>query len=135
MGESYNVLATDKFTRNVKSQSIILSSNRSYGFQPIYDNPSNCIVCNLVCNVLMATCLWCVNLYFQAMCLYWAVSAFFGLAQNIALKFPTVRRQLGIPKTPSESQQPIQELKILLQLKGEEFMRIQREGRKTKRNK
>lgn len=83
----------------------------------------------------MATCLWCVHLFFQAMCLYWAVSAFFGLAQNIALKFPTVRRQLGIPKTPSESQQPIQELKILLQLKGEEFMRIQREGRKTKRNK
>ena len=79
--------------------------------------------------------LCCIYLYFQAMCLYWAVSAFFGLAQNVALKFPTVRRQLGIPKTPSESERPIQELKILLQLKGEEFMRIQREGRTTKRNK
>lgn len=70
-----------------------------------------------------------------AMCLYWAVSAFFGMVQNVALKFPTVRRQLGIPKTPSESQRPIQELKILLQLKGEEFMRIQREGRTTKKKK
>lgn len=104
------------------------------------DSPWNCTVCNLVCNVFMATYMlsskWCViNLYFQAMCLYWAVSAFFGVAQNIALKFPTVRRQLGIPKTPSESQQPIQELKILLQLKGEEFRRIQREGRTTKRDK
>ena len=70
----------------------------------------------------------------QAMCLYWAVSAFFGLAQNITFKFPAVRRLLGIPKTPSESQRPMQDFKNLLRLKGEEFMRIQREGRPTKKN-
>ncbi|XP_078366701.1 cytochrome c oxidase assembly protein COX18, mitochondrial-like isoform X2 [Oculina patagonica] len=64
----------------------------------------------------------------SAMCLYWSVSAFFGLAQNIAFKFPTVRRQLGIPKTSSESQRPIHDLKNLLQLKGQEFIRIQRES-------
>ena len=75
------------------------------------------------------------NFCLQAMCLYWSVSAFFGLAQNIAFKFPTVRRQLGIPKTSSESERPIHDLKILLQLKGEEFMKIQREGRPTKKNK
>lgn len=69
----------------------------------------------------------------SAMCLYWAVSAFFGLAQNITFKFPVVRRLLGIPKTPSESQHPVQDLKNLLQLKGEEFMRIQREGQSIKK--
>ncbi|KAJ7381135.1 Cytochrome c oxidase assembly protein cox18, mitochondrial [Desmophyllum pertusum] len=70
----------------------------------------------------------------SAMCLYWSVSAFFGLAQNIAFKFPAVRRLLGIPQTPSESQHPMQDLRNLMRLKGEEFMRIQREGRPTKKN-
>lgn len=69
----------------------------------------------------------------SAMCLYWAVSAFFGLAQNITFKFPAVRRLLGIPKTPNESQHPVQDLKNLLQLKGEEFVKIQREGRSVKK--
>ena len=119
----------------------MLSRNRSYRSPTdLNDNPAKCTGCNLLFNIFMAACVviyivCCINLYFQAMCLYWAVSAFFGLAQNVALRFPTVRRKLGIPKTPSESERPIQELKILLQLKGEEFMRIQREGRATKRNK
>lgn len=72
---------------------------------------------------------------FQAMSLYWAVSAFFGLTQNIAFKVPSVRRQLGIPKTPSESEHPFQDLKHLAQLKREEFLRIQREGRPVKKKK
>lgn len=72
---------------------------------------------------------------FQAMSLYWAVSAFFGLTQNIAFKVPSVRRRLGIPKTPSESEHPFQDLKNLAQLKGEEFLRIQREGRPVKKKK
>lgn len=70
-----------------------------------------------------------------AMSLYWAVSAFFGLSQNIAFKFPAVRRQFGILKTPSESEHPIQDLRNLAQLKGEEFVRIQREGRPVKKKK
>lgn len=68
-----------------------------------------------------------------AMSLYWSVSAFFGLTQNIALKFPSVRRQFGIPKTPSESEHPMQDLRNLAWLKKEEFLRIQREGRSTKK--
>jgi len=70
-----------------------------------------------------------------AMSLYWAVSAFFGLTQNIAFKFPAVRRQLGIPKTPSESEHPIRDMRNLARLKGEEFLRIQREGRQMKKKK
>ncbi|XP_068704826.1 cytochrome c oxidase assembly protein COX18, mitochondrial-like [Montipora foliosa] len=70
-----------------------------------------------------------------AMSLYWAVSAFFGLAQNIAFKFPTVRRHFGIPKTPSESEHPIQDLRNLARLKGEEFLRIQRQGQPEKKRK
>ena len=73
------------------------------------------------------------NFFLQAMCLYWATSAFFGLAQNITFKFPAVRRLLGIPKTPNESQHPVQDLKNLLRLKGEEFVKIQREGRSVKK--
>lgn len=69
------------------------------------------------------------------MSLYWAVSALFGLTQNITFKVPSVRRQLGIPKTPSESERPFQDLKNLAQLKGEEFLRIQREGRPVKKKK
>ncbi|KAM7429708.1 Cytochrome c oxidase assembly protein cox18 [Porites harrisoni] len=70
-----------------------------------------------------------------AMSLYWAVSAFFGLTQNIAIKVPSVRRHLGIPKTPSESEHPFQDLRNLAQLKGQEFLRIQREGRPVKKKK
>ncbi|XP_064594434.1 cytochrome c oxidase assembly protein COX18, mitochondrial-like [Liolophura sinensis] len=46
----------------------------------------------------------------SSMCLYWTSSSLFGLAQNIALKIPRVRRAVGIPKTPSESATPFQDM-------------------------
>ncbi|XP_074618316.1 cytochrome c oxidase assembly protein COX18, mitochondrial-like [Acropora palmata] len=70
-----------------------------------------------------------------AMSLYWAVSALLGLTQNVAFKFPAVRRLCGIPRTPSESEYPIRDLQNLARLKREEFLQIQREGRPVKKGK
>ena len=67
------------------------------------------------------------------MSLYWAVSALLGLTQNIAFKFPAVRRLCGIPRTPSESEYPIRDLQNLARLKREEFLQVQREGRPVKK--
>ena len=73
--------------------------------------------------------------FWQAMSLYWAVSALLGLTQNVAFKFPAVRRLCGIPRTPSESEYPIRDLQNLARLKREEFLQIQREGRPVKKGK
>ena len=76
-----------------------------------------------------------IYVFWQAMSLYWAVSALLGLTQNIAFKFPAVRRLCGIPRTPSESEYPIRDLQNLARLKREEFLQIQREGRPVKKGK
>jgi inner membrane protein COX18 len=60
------------------------------------------------------------------MCLYWAASAGYGVGQNLMMKFPKVRRNLGIPKTPSESKQPFKDLKKLLDIKMDSFIKKQR---------
>lgn len=44
------------------------------------------------------------------MCLYWTSSSLFGLAQNIVLKIPKVRRAVRIPQAPSESATPFQDM-------------------------
>lgn len=41
-----------------------------------------------------------------ALCLYWTASSAFGLAQNMVLLAPAVRRATGIPKTDSELGDP-----------------------------
>lgn len=46
----------------------------------------------------------------QAMSSYWAVSSLFAVSQNLSLRFPIVRRSLGIPKTPSEPEKPMRHL-------------------------
>ena len=62
----------------------------------------------------------------SAMSLYWATSSSYGLAQNLAVLHPKVRRKLGIPKAPSESSAPIQERLFVLKSKFQQFMQIQR---------
>ena len=47
----------------------------------------------------------------QAMSLYWSVSAFYGLSQNILLKIPSARRALGIRPSKSDSATPFQDMK------------------------
>ncbi|XP_023238576.1 mitochondrial inner membrane protein COX18-like [Centruroides sculpturatus] len=42
--------------------------------------------------------------------LYWLQSSLFGLAQNLFLQVPRVRRMFRIPRTPSESQTPFQDM-------------------------
>ena len=61
------------------------------------------------------------------MSLYWAVSAGYGIGQNILMKLPRVRRHLGIPKTPSESKTPLRDLKKLLDIKVDSFIQKQRQ--------
>lgn len=61
------------------------------------------------------------------MSLYWAVSAGYGVGQNLLMKLPKMRRQLGIPKTPSESKQPFKDLKNLANIKVQNFIERQRQ--------
>lgn len=42
----------------------------------------------------------------SALCLYWTASSSYGLAQNLLLLAPGVRRVAGIPKTDSELPDP-----------------------------
>lgn len=44
----------------------------------------------------------------SCMCLYWTVSSGIGLAQNVILLSPSLRRKLKIPITPSEHERPYQ---------------------------
>lgn len=47
----------------------------------------------------------------SCMCLYWITSSSVGLAQNLILISPTVRRKLGIPEAPSELENPYNHMK------------------------
>ena len=44
------------------------------------------------------------------MALYWTCSSLYGLSQNIALSLPKVRRNLGIKKSPTESETPFKDM-------------------------
>ena len=61
------------------------------------------------------------------MSLYWSISASFGLVQNISLKFPRVRRILGIPKTPLESRTPFRDIVAIIASRAAKFVEIQKE--------
>ena len=62
------------------------------------------------------------------MTLYWTTSSAYGLTQNIFLQFPRVRRALRIPKTPSESKRPFQDLWALARARANNFLAVQREA-------
>ncbi|XP_041979108.1 cytochrome c oxidase assembly protein COX18, mitochondrial [Aricia agestis] len=47
----------------------------------------------------------------SCMCLYWTTSSVFGLAQNLCLLSPSLRRKLKIPEAPSELEQPYSHIK------------------------
>ncbi len=66
------------------------------------------------------------------MSLYWSASASFGLLQNISLKFPRVRRILGIPKTPSESATPFKDIASIIAGRAAKFLEIQIDYKKKK---
>lgn len=51
----------------------------------------------------------------SALCVYWVTSSAYGLAQNLMLLSPTVRRHLGIPKTKFELQDPYEHLWLKIQ--------------------
>ncbi|KAM8710850.1 hypothetical protein ACLKA7_017474 [Drosophila subpalustris] len=51
----------------------------------------------------------------SALCVYWVASSSFGLAQNLLLLSPPVRKAVGIPKTPTELQQPYEQLWLKIQ--------------------
>ena len=62
-----------------------------------------------------------------AMSLYWSASAAFGLLQNISLKFPRVRRILGIPETPSESATPFKDMAAIVAGRAKKFLNVQKD--------
>lgn len=64
-----------------------------------------------------------------AVCLYWAVSSCYGVAQNLAFRLPAVRRAGGIPKTLSESDTPFADMG---QRAGEEWRMFREDLRKNK---
>lgn len=51
----------------------------------------------------------------SALCVYWVASSSFGLAQNLLMLSPEVRRAVGIPKTPTELEQPYDQLWLKIQ--------------------
>ncbi|XP_016973151.1 cytochrome c oxidase assembly protein COX18, mitochondrial [Drosophila rhopaloa] len=56
----------------------------------------------------------------SALCVYWVASSSFGLAQNLLILSPDVRRSVGIPKTQTELSQPYD----LLWLKIQQRLRL-----------
>jgi len=60
------------------------------------------------------------------------MSCGYGLVQNIAFKFPKVRRRLGIPKTPSESKHPFRDLAEIIREKSKAFVRLQENSTRRK---
>jgi len=56
----------------------------------------------------------------SALCVYWVASSSFGLAQNLLMLSPEVRRSVGIPKTQTELSQPYD----LLWLKIQQRLRL-----------
>ncbi|KAH8366086.1 hypothetical protein KR093_008891, partial [Drosophila rubida] len=51
----------------------------------------------------------------SALCVYWVASSSFGLAQNLLMLSPEVRRAVGIPKTATELTQPYDQLWLKIQ--------------------
>ncbi|XP_041485827.1 cytochrome c oxidase assembly protein COX18, mitochondrial-like [Lytechinus variegatus] len=47
----------------------------------------------------------------SAMALYWSVSAFYGLGQNILLKIPSARRALGMRSSQSDTDTPFKDMR------------------------
>ena len=66
------------------------------------------------------------------MSLYWGASATFGLLQNISLKFPSVRRILRIPKTPSESTTPFKDMAAIVASRATKFLEVQKDYTRKK---
>jgi len=62
----------------------------------------------------------------SAMSLYWSCSSTYGLAQNLILKFPAVRRKFNIPKTPTEKEKPFKNIVNILNLRAKKFVELQR---------
>lgn len=59
--------------------------------------------------------------------LYWMLSSFYGLVQNVLFKYPKVRRIFGIPKSQSESENPIRDLLSMYRSEWAGFLRKQKE--------
>ena len=51
-----------------------------------------------------------LNILTQDVVLYWSVSSFYGLAQNLVLMSPRARRLLRIPWTPAEKVTPYRDI-------------------------
>ncbi|EDV95797.1 cytochrome c oxidase assembly protein COX18, mitochondrial [Drosophila grimshawi] len=51
----------------------------------------------------------------SALCVYWVASSSFGLAQNLLLLSPEMRRAVGIPKTKTELEAPYDQLWLKIQ--------------------
>ena len=61
-----------------------------------------------------------------ALSLYWVTSSAFGLVQNVAFKFPAVRRLLRIPKAPGDLERPFRDIRLRLREGMQEFLEKQR---------
>ena len=61
-----------------------------------------------------------------ALCLYWTTSSCLGLAQNVLLQLPKVRRALKFPKTSQDSNHPFRDLADVLRVRARQFADIQR---------
>ncbi|XP_074647552.1 cytochrome c oxidase assembly protein COX18, mitochondrial-like [Tubulanus polymorphus] len=46
----------------------------------------------------------------SSMSWYWTCSSFYGLLQNVLMKYPSIKRMMLIPATPSESKTPFQDM-------------------------
>lgn len=53
----------------------------------------------------------------SCLCLYWTTSSLFGLAQNLCLLSPSLRRKLKIPEAPSELEDPYRHMKEEISLR------------------
>ena len=58
---------------------------------------------------------------------YWMLSGCYGLFQNVFLKYSRVRRLLGIPKSKSESENPIRDILQMYRSEWDGFLEKQRE--------
>ena len=59
--------------------------------------------------------------------LYWMLSSCYGLVQNVLLKYSKVRRIFGIPKSKSESDNPIRDLLSIYRSEWAGFLQKQKE--------
>lgn len=87
------------------------------------------VIVTRTCEVLTISITYISTLLPAAMTLYWVTSSTYGLAQNIAMKYPKVKRLLGVPKTPSEVEKPLTHYKELFRGNMEKWMKSQRQDR------